>query len=77
MIQTKFGSNFGLVVSEEKIFDKVYEVRRTPSDGNSSHGSFGPGELKNVCNTWNWGQWQWLRELDTQFNNEIGVTVFS
>ena len=36
----------GLVVSEEKIFEKAYEVRRrTPSDGNSSHGPFGPGEL--------------------------------
>jgi hypothetical protein len=37
----------GLVVSEEKIFEKVYEVRRrTPSDGNSSPGPKGPGELK-------------------------------
>jgi hypothetical protein len=25
-----------LVLSEEKIFEKVYDVRRTPSDGNSS-----------------------------------------
>jgi len=31
----------GLVVSEEKIFEKVYDVRRTPSDGNSSHGPLG------------------------------------
>ena len=36
--------SIGLVVSEEKIFLKVYDVRRTPSDGNSS--LFGPGELK-------------------------------
>jgi hypothetical protein len=43
MIQTMFVS-IGLVVSEEKIFEKVYDVRRTtdgrrwqtPSDGNSS-----------------------------------------
>jgi hypothetical protein len=35
MIQTKFVS-IGLVLSEEKIFEKVYDVRRTPSDGNSS-----------------------------------------
>jgi hypothetical protein len=36
------------LVSEEKIFEKVYDVRRTPSDGNSSHGPLGkgPGELK-------------------------------
>jgi hypothetical protein len=33
------------VVSEEKI--KVYDVRRTPSDGKSSHGLW-PGELKSV-----------------------------
>jgi hypothetical protein len=25
-----------LALSEEKIFEKVYDVRRTPSDGNSS-----------------------------------------
>jgi len=41
----------GLVVSEEKIFEKVYDVRRTdgrrtPSDGKSSLGLW-PGELKN------------------------------
>jgi hypothetical protein len=36
----------GLVVSEEKIFETVYDVRRTPSDGNISLGTFGPGELK-------------------------------
>jgi hypothetical protein len=38
----------GLVVSEEKIFEKAYDVRRrqTPNDGNSSPGPFGPGELK-------------------------------
>ena len=35
----------GLVLSEEKIFEKVYDVRRMPSDGNSSHGPFGSGEL--------------------------------
>ena len=35
----------GLVVSEEKIFEKVYDVRRTPSDGKSSLGLW-PGELK-------------------------------
>jgi hypothetical protein len=31
--------SIGLVLSEEKIFEKVYDVRRrrTPSDGNSSH----------------------------------------
>jgi hypothetical protein len=33
----------GPMVSEEKI--KVYDVRRTPSDGKSSHGLW-PGELK-------------------------------
>jgi hypothetical protein len=38
--------SIGLVLSEEKIFEKVYDVRRTPSDGNSSHGTFGSGELK-------------------------------
>ena len=38
-------NRIGLVVSEEKIFGKIYEARRTPSDGNSSHGPFGPGEL--------------------------------
>ena len=35
----------GPVVSEEKI--KVYDVRRTPSDGKSSHGLW-PGEVKSV-----------------------------
>ena len=40
MILTKFGFHWsntfrGLVLSEEKIFEKVYDVRRTPSDGNS------------------------------------------
>ena len=35
----------GPVISEEKI--KVYDVRRTPSDGKSSHGLW-PGELKRV-----------------------------
>jgi hypothetical protein len=25
--------SIGLVLSEEKIFEKVYDVRRTPSDG--------------------------------------------
>jgi len=40
----------GRVVSEEKIFEKVYDVRRTdgrwtPSDGKSSLGLW-PGELK-------------------------------
>jgi hypothetical protein len=28
--------SIGLVVSEEKIFEKAYDIRRTPSDGNSS-----------------------------------------
>jgi hypothetical protein len=28
--------SIGLVLSEEKIFEKVYDVRRTPNDGNSS-----------------------------------------
>jgi hypothetical protein len=28
--------SIGLVLSEEKIFEKAYDVRRTPSDGNSS-----------------------------------------
>jgi len=47
--------SIGLVVSEEKIFEKVYDVRRTdgrtddgrrtPSDGKSSLGLW-PGELK-------------------------------
>jgi hypothetical protein len=32
--------SIGLVLSEEKIFEKVYDVRRTPSDGNSSHDPF-------------------------------------
>jgi hypothetical protein len=27
--------SIGLVLSEEKIFEKVYDVRRMPSDGNS------------------------------------------
>jgi hypothetical protein len=27
--------SIGQVLSEEKIFEKVYDVRRTPSDGNS------------------------------------------
>jgi hypothetical protein len=42
MIQTKLVS-IGLVVSEEKIFEKVYDVRqrRMPSDGNSSPGPLG------------------------------------
>jgi hypothetical protein len=35
--------SIGLVLSEEKIFEKVYDVRRrrTPSDGNSSHDPLG------------------------------------
>jgi hypothetical protein len=39
--------SIGLVLSEEKIFEKVYDVRRrlTPSDGNSSQ-PFRSGELK-------------------------------
>ena len=37
----------GLVVSEEKIFEKVYDVRRTPSDGKSSRRLW-PGELKTL-----------------------------
>jgi hypothetical protein len=37
--------SIGLVVSEEKIFEKDYDVRRTPSDGKSSPGLW-PGELK-------------------------------
>jgi hypothetical protein len=37
--------SIGLVVSEEKIFEKVYDVRRTASDGKSSRGLW-PGELK-------------------------------
>jgi hypothetical protein len=28
-----------LLLSEEKIFEKVYDVRRTPSDENISHGT--------------------------------------
>jgi hypothetical protein len=36
----------GLVLSEEKIFEKVYNVRRTPSDGNSSPDP--SGELKKL-----------------------------
>jgi hypothetical protein len=34
---------FPLVLSEEKIFEKVYDVRRrrTPIDGNSSHDPLG------------------------------------
>jgi hypothetical protein len=40
----------GPVVSEEKI--KVYDVRRTPSDGKSSHGLW-PGELKKICKKYN------------------------
>ena len=47
MIQTKFGCNC-LVLSEEEIFEKIYDVRRMPSDGNSSPWPFGPGELKTV-----------------------------
>jgi hypothetical protein len=30
--------SIGLVFSEEKIFEKGYDGRRTPSDGKSSHG---------------------------------------
>ena len=61
--------------TEEKIFEKVYDVRRTPSDDNISHGAFGPGELKmsviHEIKANDVGSW-------TQtFNNEIGVTVFS
>jgi hypothetical protein len=37
----------GLVVSEEKIFEKVYDIRQTPSDGKSSPGLW-PGEQKKV-----------------------------
>jgi len=33
--------SIGVVVSEEKIFEKVYDRRRTPSDGNISHGPMG------------------------------------
>jgi hypothetical protein len=33
--------SIGLVLSEEKIFEKVYDVRRTPSDGNSSDDPLG------------------------------------
>jgi hypothetical protein len=33
--------SIGLVLSEEKIFEKVYDVRRTPSDENSSHDPLG------------------------------------
>jgi hypothetical protein len=35
--------SIGLALSEEKIFEKVYDVRRrrTPSDGNSSHDPLG------------------------------------
>jgi hypothetical protein len=35
--------SIGLVLSEEKIFEKVYDVRRrrTPSDRNSSHDPLG------------------------------------
>ena len=41
-LPTKVGGDIiGLVVSEEKIFEKVYDVRRTPSDGNSSYGPLG------------------------------------
>ena len=36
--------SIGLALSEEKIFEKVYDVRRTPSDGNSSPDPL--GELK-------------------------------
>jgi hypothetical protein len=45
-IQIPFHQNLaaiGPVMSEEKI--KVYDVRRTPSDGKSSHGLW-PGGLK-------------------------------
>jgi hypothetical protein len=38
-------ASIGLVVSEEKIFEKVYDVRRTPSDAKSSYGLWS-GELK-------------------------------
>jgi hypothetical protein len=42
MVHGITGHNFetrhsiGTVLSEEKIFEKDYDVRRTPSDGNSS-----------------------------------------
>jgi hypothetical protein len=55
-------NRIGLVVSEEKIFGKVYDGRwRTPSDGNSSHGPFGPGELTmsviHEIEANDWGNW--------------------
>jgi hypothetical protein len=37
--------SIGLVFSEEKIFEKVYDVRWMPSDGNSSHD---PYNIKNL-----------------------------
>ena len=37
--------SIGSVGSEEKIFEKVYDVRRTPSDGKSSPGLW-PVEVK-------------------------------
>jgi hypothetical protein len=38
-----FGNNSKTInnISEEKIFEKVYDGRRTPSDGNSSHDPLG------------------------------------
>jgi hypothetical protein len=51
-----------LVLSEEKIFEKVYDVRRqlTPSDGNS----FGSGELKTL---------NWILFVVDHLNNSVHV----
>jgi hypothetical protein len=40
-IETPSLVSIGLVVSEEKIFEKAYDVLRMPSDGNSSRGPLG------------------------------------
>jgi hypothetical protein len=42
--------SIGLVLSEEKIFEKVYDVRRrrTPSDGNSSQDPSGQVSKKRM-----------------------------
>ena len=45
MLSAKFGLIWFRGFREEDLNVKAYDVRRTPSDGKSSHGLW-PGELK-------------------------------